>query len=203
MRTHNEWGLASSDDIEDELQGFGLAQAAPAPATSTTGILVGALGAGAVGGIFGYLVKGEKGAAIGAVGGAVVGGVAGSYLGKPAASTPGPSSPIPTKMPAGGYTLLGTNATLLPGETYLISAPTPTGQPVGLTTAAGQTALAAYAAAGYVVVGAWDVGQTPAGWPSGDPNATTGVHLALTNATGAAAHPGAGATVWTTGGAST
>ena len=42
----------------------------------------------------------------------------------------------------------------------------------------------------------------PAGWPSGDPNATTGVHLALTNATEAAAHPGAGATVWTTGGAS-
>jgi hypothetical protein len=142
-----------------------------------------------------------------AAGSLAIGGVAYAATGgasKPATPTPTglptiapnptnlPTGPTyPTTLPAGPYTYLGIGAALRAGETYLVSLP---GTP-------GTTALQALQQANFIadkltLVGAWDPGKTPTGWPSGDPF-PTGAHFAVT--TTLAIPPGLAA-VWTTGG---
>jgi len=150
---------------------------------------VGVLGGGAVGGIFGYIVRGTTGAVVGGLAGAVAGGVAGSYVGQPSAANT-------NVLPPGPYMLLGAAAKLQPGATYLLSMAVPAGESSNLT-----AGVAELEKAGFPVLGAWDVGQTPAGWPTNDPN-PQGIHVAIKNTSTTVEPTGSDVTTWATQGAS-
>jgi hypothetical protein len=102
------------------------------------------------------------------------------------AAAPGPA------LPAGKYTLMPPGTVLQPGKTYLLSA-SPQSDVNAQTFA---QAIQELQTAGFKVLGAWNVGQTPSGWPTGDPNATTGVHVAVTNASTTAQTTGSDVTTW-------
>ena len=174
----NEWGLAQAP--------------AAAPAAPTTSVLVGAGVGGIAGFVAGDLLKsplmGKEAGVIGGVVGAVVGGVAGYFVGKPATTAAGVSSPA--SLPAGTYTALpttlqgGTAApkTLGSNQVFLISVPS-TGNTL-------QGVLSEIQNLGLGLLGAWSV--APTGWPSDDPNRNAGIFAAVS--TGGSAQQIAGST---------
>lgn len=137
------------------------------------------------------LVVTGSAAAAAALAYAASGGAAQAATPAPAAatqSTGGPSG----NLPAGPYKSLGKSATLIDSHTYLTSAPTAAGETVS-------SAVAAFNAAGFTVLGAW--GNPPAGWPSDDPLASSGnaVFVAVTAHGGTV--NGSDTNTWTTDGA--
>lgn len=180
------------------------ASTAPAaPSASVVPAIVGVLGGGAVGGIFGYIVRGTTGAVVGALVGAAAGGFAGSYVGQPAAPAPGTVTEV---LPPGKYTKLTPTAHLQAGHSYLLSTSLPAGTDLSslqdsaaTTRTEAQQQAAASTGEVITILGLW-FGTAPAGWPSGDPNAASGVFMAVQVTTPPSTPVGAN-NVWTVGGA--
>lgn len=108
-------------------------------------------------------------------------------------TTSAKSQTVATGLPVGTYTKLPPGSTLQQGGTYLLSRTIPAGSGSTDTLA---SAVQEMKAAGVTVLGAWDVGATPPGWPSGDPNAATGVHVVVKNTASTSIPTGSDVSIW-------
>ncbi|HTQ41991.1 MAG TPA: hypothetical protein VMI75_04475 [Polyangiaceae bacterium] len=165
----NEWGLSHSDDIENELRSFGLAQAsAPATPFPTKATIVGTAMGTLVGALAGWGISGPSAEALVATGvGAALGGFAGYKVGQSQAAaapvTAGATAPTATctTLKPGVMPVVAVSVSdpmvyrycLPDGATLMSAAPSNVGQGEAATNIYANTT--AFAADGEIAISAW------------------------------------------------